>query len=104
MDQTRRGGIALDLLAEPEDVDVDGAVRDGAVLAPDGVQQLLAAEDHAGAGHEEFEQAELGGGERERLAFQLDLATAAVQLDVAGLEYTGRRGLRAELQLDAGDH
>ena len=39
---------SFDFLAEPEDVDVDGAVGDGAVVAPHGVQQLLAAEHHAG--------------------------------------------------------
>ena len=39
---------AVDFLAEAEDVDVSGA-GDGAVLAPDGVEQLIAAEDDAGA-------------------------------------------------------
>jgi hypothetical protein len=40
---------AVDFLTEAEDVDVYGAVGDGAVPAPDGVEQLLAAEDDAGA-------------------------------------------------------
>src|SRR5579862_2181106 len=40
----------FDLLAEPKDVDVDSAVGDSAVMAPDGVEQLFAAENHAGAG------------------------------------------------------
>ena len=66
MNQHRIGRVALHLLAQPQDVDVHRAVGDGAVLAPHGVQQLLAAEDHARPAHQEFEQAELGGGERQR--------------------------------------
>src|SRR5579863_2193188 len=62
------GGIGFDFVAQAEDVDVDGAVGDGAVLAPYGVEELLAAEDDAGAAHQVFEEAELGGGEEEFLA------------------------------------
>ena len=34
MDQDGGGGVLLDLLAQPQNVDVDGAIGDGAVLSP----------------------------------------------------------------------
>src|SRR5271156_3315478 len=63
----------FDLLPEAEDVDVDRAVGDGAIMAPDGVEQLLPAENHSRAAHQEFQQAELGGGKRDLLAGQMHL-------------------------------
>ena len=50
-----RSAFLLDLLTQAQDVDVDGAVGDGAVVAPDGVEQLLAAEHYAGPAHQEFQ-------------------------------------------------
>jgi hypothetical protein len=35
---------------------VDGALSDGAVVGPDGIEQLAAAEKDTGATHQEFEQ------------------------------------------------
>ena len=104
MDQTRLGGITFDFLAEPQDVDVDSSIRYGAILTPDRVQQLFAAENDRRAAHEEFEESELRGRQRERLAVEFDLAAAAVQFDIRGLEDTRRRGLSTELQFNAGNH
>ena len=53
----------LDFLAQPEDVDIHSAVGHRAVMPPHSIQQLLAAEDHARATHEELEQPKFGGGE-----------------------------------------
>jgi len=100
MDQKGIGRVALDFLAEAEDVDVDGAVGDGAVLAPYGVQQLLAAEDYPGTAHQKLQQAKLGGGECERHAIHANLAAGAVELNPAGFEHARRPRLIAKLELD----
>src|SRR5215467_6703333 len=50
----------LELLAQPLDVAVDGAVVDIDVLAIGGVHQLVAALDVPGAGGERFQDEELG--------------------------------------------
>src|SRR6516165_4980922 len=44
-DRTRR--VFLHLLAQPEHVDIHCPVRNRAILPPDRIEQLLAAEDHA---------------------------------------------------------
>jgi hypothetical protein len=80
------GRVGFDLLPQPQDVHIHGAVGDGAILPPDGVQQLLAAEDHARTAHQEFQQPELGGGQDRFSPIQFHLATAAVQLHAAGLQ------------------
>ncbi len=48
VDQDRPGRVVFHFLAQPQDVHVHRAVRDGALLAPNRIQQLLAAEHHAG--------------------------------------------------------
>src|SRR5947209_3881578 len=45
MNQPGGGRVALDFLAKPKNINVYGTVRDRAILAPDGVQELLPDED-----------------------------------------------------------
>src|SRR5690348_13242406 len=103
MNQLRGCRIALDLLAEAKNVNIYGAIRNGAILSPNRVQQLLAAENHARTAHQKFEQPELGRGERQRRIVEPHLAARAVQLQRARLQHAGRRRLRTELQLDSRD-
>src|ERR1039458_6737809 len=97
------GGVLFHFLTQAQDTDDPGAVGDGAVLSPDRVQQLFAAEDYAGAAHQVLQQAELGGRQGDRFAVETYLAHAAVQFQPAAFQHTGGRGLVAELELDARD-
>ena len=67
-DELRVPGVGLDLLAEPGDVDVDGARRRHGVVAPDLVQQLLACQRGAAVLDEVAQQLEFAGRQLERLA------------------------------------
>src|SRR5262249_31909301 len=58
-----RSPPAIQSLAQAPDVHVNGALIDIDVAAPNAVEQLLAREHAAGALHQKFEQAELGGSE-----------------------------------------
>src|SRR5665213_3277237 len=58
----------VEQLAQAADMDVDGALVDIDVAAPDAVEQLLAAEHAAGMLEEEFEQAVFGRPEIDRPA------------------------------------
>src|ERR1700722_1546527 len=60
------GVAAVERLAQPADMDVDGALVDIDVRAPHPVEQLLAGEHPAGAFHQELKQAELGRAEIDR--------------------------------------
>src|SRR5690242_5017221 len=93
--------IGLDLLAQAQDIHIDGAVRHRAIVSPNSVQKLFAAVDHARTGHQEFEQAKFGCGQRQLAAVQNHPATGAVQLQPGGADGARRRSLRAELILDA---
>ena len=73
-------------------MDVDGALVDIDVVAPDRVEQLLAREDPAGALHQEFEQLELGRPEMQLAAVPADAVRLAVELDVAGASAGSRHG------------
>ena len=57
------GRVGLDLGAQPADVDVDQAAVAEVAVAPDPVEQVLAAEDPAGVERQLDEQPELGLGE-----------------------------------------
>ena len=72
-------------------------------MPPYRIEKLLAAENDAGPGHQELEQAEFGGGQLQFLALQPNPATAAVELEASRFEAFRRRGLRAELDLDPGN-
>src|ERR1700731_966786 len=58
------GGAAIERFAQASDMDVDGALVDVDVPAPDTVEQLLARKHPARVLHQEFEQAEFGRPER----------------------------------------
>src|SRR5712691_3458375 len=101
-DKGHRAG-PLDLLTQPENVDVDSAVGHGTVVAPNRVQQLLAAEYDARTAHQKLEQAEFGGGQSDLLPGELHAAAGAVELEVARFEHLGSRRLATEVNLDARD-
>ena len=73
----------VDRLAQPADVDVDGAQLDLAVLAPDRIEQPLAREDPAGMFEEMAQQPELGRAERDRRAAAPHLVADHVHLESA---------------------
>ena len=81
MDDPRVGGILLDLLAEPENIDVDRPVGNCALLSPDGVQQLFTAKHDADPVHQKLQQPELGGGQGQQFTVEARLATAAVEFE-----------------------
>src|SRR4029453_13366727 len=58
----------IEQFAQTADMDVDGALVDIDVAAPDAVEQLLAAEDAAGMLQEKLQQAILGRAEIDRAA------------------------------------
>ena len=92
-DQEGIGRSAFDLLAQAQNVDVDGAVGHRAVVAPHGIEQLFAAEDHAGPAHQEFQQPEFGGGKRNFVAVQTHLAAGAVEFEIADFQKLRTRRL-----------
>src|SRR5438067_101536 len=70
--------VVAELLAEPRDVHVDGAVERILGVALGELHQLLAAEHAAGALGEHVEERELVAGEVEALAAELGDARAGV--------------------------
>src|SRR6202035_5798177 len=83
------GAAAIERLAQASDMDVDGALVDVDVTAPDAVEQLLARKHPARVLHQEFEQAEFGRPERNVAAGARDPLLLAVELDVACGEHAG---------------
>src|ERR1700733_874434 len=83
------GVAAVERLAQAADMDVDGALVDIDVAAPDAVEQLLAREHPAGALHQEFEQTELGRPEVDRTACPRHALFFAVELEIADVEHHG---------------
>src|SRR5579883_1933416 len=79
----------VEQLAQPADMDVDGALVDIDVAAPDAVEQLLAREHAARMLQEELEQAIFGRPEIDRTARTRHAALLAVELDVAIGEHGG---------------
>ena len=64
-DVARLLGVVAELVAQPADVDVDGAVEDVALArAVDGIEQLVARERPPVGGHERHQEPELHGRER----------------------------------------
>ena len=66
--------VDLDFLTDAAHIDIDRAGRDKAGVAPDGVEQVIAAEDAAGMAGEVVEQAKLGGSGGGELAADLQAA------------------------------
>src|SRR5690349_3952688 len=95
---------ALQAFAQAPDMDVDGALIDIDVAAPDRIEELGAAIDAARALHEIFEQAELGRRQSDVAGGAGDAPCAPVERDVAGLETLGDGiGIdAAQDRLDAG--
>src|SRR5262249_45342551 len=74
---------AIERLAQPPDMDVDGAFVDVDLAAPDAIEQLLAGEHTPGTFHQELEQAVFGRSEVDRAAAARDPFLLAVDLEVA---------------------
>src|SRR5664279_364649 len=81
------GGV--EQLAQPADVDVDGALIDIDVAAPDAVEQLLAGKHPARMLEEKFKQTILGRAEIDRATGAHHAALLAVEFDVAIGEHGG---------------
>src|SRR6185312_14223937 len=79
----------LELLAQPLDVAVDGAVVDIDLVVIGGVHQRVAALDHAGARRQRLENQELGDGECHRLVLPGAGVALRVHAQQAALEYLG---------------
>jgi len=97
--------LAVERLAEPPDVDVDGALVDIGIVAPHRVDELVAREHPPGMLHQEPEEAELGRAERDRAAAARHLELGEIHLDVADPEplVGDRRPRTAQHRADAGD-
>src|SRR6476646_10328243 len=74
-------GAAVEGLAQPPDMDIDGALVDIDVRAPHAVEQLLARENPARPLHEEFEQPEFGRAEIDGAAAARDPLLLPVDRD-----------------------
>src|SRR5712672_2063807 len=81
-----RHAAAVERLAQASDVDVDRALVDIDIAAPDLVEQLLAREDAAWVFQQELEQAKLGRPERHLAARARHPLGVTVELDVTGSE------------------
>src|SRR5260221_9958290 len=77
----------LELLAQPLDVAVDGAVVDVDMLAVGGIHQLVAALDVTGPRRQRFEDEELGDGELDVLALPGAEVARRVEQQVATLDH-----------------
>ena len=86
-------GLAADVdrLAEPADVDVDGAQLDVAVAAPDRVEQPLAREDPRRMFEEMAQQPEFGRAERDRPAAALHLVADDVHFEIGEVQLLARQ-------------
>src|SRR5262249_51010458 len=80
-----------------------GAVRDGAIVSPHRIEQLLAAEDDARTAHQEFQKTKFGSGERKLLARKVHSAAGAIEFELAALQEFRNRLLAAEMNLDSRD-
>src|SRR5579864_3232225 len=74
--------VGLDLLPEPRDVDVDGPCRRHRVIAPDFVEQLVAADRGFSVLDEIFQEQELASRQVDRAAGPRDLDFPEVDRDV----------------------
>src|SRR5918994_7882699 len=81
VDERRVRRIALDLAAEPVDMDIDCARLAGVVVPPDALEQLVAGEDLPGMADEEGEELEGFGLHRDDLAVAEQPVAAEVRLD-----------------------
>ena len=83
-------GVALHLVAQPADVDIDRALAlDVGVVAPHRGEDLLAAERLAGVARQKDEQLELGRGEVEQRLIAARLAAIQVDRQIASAQQIG---------------
>src|SRR5438445_9291995 len=82
-DELGVAGVALQLLAQRRDMDVDGSRDRRGVVTPHVVQELVSRQELAPVRDEILKELELERGERDRLAFPRHLRAAEVDLDVA---------------------
>jgi hypothetical protein len=96
--------IDLDLLTDAAHINVDRTRSDEAGIAPDGVEQVVAAEDPAGMARQVVQQPELGGRGGGQLAAHLQLHGVGVDDDLFKADDRGRGGplKAAQHGLDAG--
>src|SRR5689334_2568971 len=73
-------------LAQPLDVDVDRALLDEHVVAPDAVEQLRAAVDALGVRHQEVQQLELGRADPDLAAVADDPPRRRIERERADLD------------------
>ena len=74
--------VDLDFLTDAAHIDIDGAGRDEARIAPDRVEKVVAAEDAAGMARQIVEQPEFRGSGGGELAADLQLHGAGVDDDL----------------------
>src|ERR1051326_7255063 len=86
-------------------MDVYGARRDVALLAPNGFEELIAAIGAAGMGEEEFQQVKFGGGEGNLVVAQEDATAGAIEAERPKVESAGFsvHFFPAEVRLNARD-
>jgi hypothetical protein len=88
------GRFIAELAPQVGNVDVEDVVVAEEVDAPDGVEQLLAGEDHARLANEGSQEVELEDGQLDRLASPGDGSTPRVDEEIAGPQRTpGVQGL-----------
>lgn len=98
-------GIDFNFFSDATDVDIDGPGGDEACVTPDGVEEVVSAEDSAGMADQIVEEAELGSGGGDKLSVDTELHGAGVDLDIFKLD-DGRSGGTLEATedgFDAGD-
>ena len=88
-----------DRLTQPPDVDVDGALLDFAVIAPDRIEHLPAREHAAGVFEEVAQNAEFGGAERQHAA-----ATGRPVRGQVDCKFAARQSFGGERGADAAQH
>src|SRR5580704_13834151 len=94
---------SFDLLPQTENIDVHCAIRDCAVMAPHGVEQLLPAEHDSRTAHQEFQQTKFSRGERYLDACDMHAASRTVEFEIAALEHLAHRRRTAEMDFYACD-
>ena len=91
-------------LAQPADMDIHSALFHIDMVAPDLVEQLAAAVDPLGVGHEEVQEPELSGPEFERLAIAQHPMGLGIELETTDIHCMVGQGGNASAKhgLDAG--
>lgn len=103
------GGIRLDLPAEVPDVDVDLAIGDRVVVAPDGVEESLSAQDRALIANQVDEKAEFAIGQGADSTRSDELLARQVHHEIGRHPHPRRsgddraQGMSAEQGVDLGE-